>query len=141
METSDIEHLKLVASALISMFQNFIKINETNHDHLKKLREMVVDSAIRMLRFYYQKGDTFVIEDHYLDVICALSTRCRDALHEIVVEASKENFFRVKPSVAQMYVNALYQVMPEETLKIIDSWIKEKVIVPCDPPAKWGKLV
>ena len=139
METSDSEHLNLVTHALVSMFQNFIKINETNHDHLKKLREMVVDSAIRMLRFFYHKGDTFEIEESYLEVISALSTRCREALKEIVVEAVKENFFRVKPKVAQIYVNTLYMSAPEETTVLLMSWIHEKVISKTDTPAKWGK--
>jgi hypothetical protein len=141
METSDSENLQVVTNALISMFQNFIKINETNHDHLKEMREMVVSSAIRVLKFYYDKGDTFEIEPSYLEVICAMSSRCKEALFEIVKNAVKDNFFRVKPKVGQMYVNALYLAMPERTTALITDWIRDKVIVPCDPPAKWGKIL
>lgn len=138
METSDIEHLKLVMAALMAIFQNFIKVNETNHDHLKKLREMIVGAAIRVLHFFYLKGDTFEIEEGYMAVITALSHRCRIALLEVVSQAAKDNFFRVKPKVAQTYSNALFLVMPEQTTEILVRWIKDKVVVPCHPPAKWG---
>lgn len=141
METSDSEQLQLVAVALVAIFQNFVKIKETNHDHLKLLREMVVDAAVRVLRFYYSKGDTFEIEESYLAVITALSYRCRQALLDIVLEAARENFFSVKPKVAQIYVNALYLVMPAQTEEIFMKWIHDRVITPCDPPAKWGNLL
>ena len=140
METSDSDNLNLVTNSLISIFQNFIKVNETTYDYLKKQREMIVDFAIKMLRFYYQKGDTFEMDDSYLDVIMALSTRCKQALQDIIVEACKDNFFSVKPKIAKQYVNAFLTSCPEEATKIIVKWINDKVIVKDDEPKSWGRI-
>ena len=131
----------LVAKALISIFQNFIKIEETTHDHLKGLQDLVIDSSIDMLRFYYRKGDTFEIQEVDLAVIVALGSRCRTALKELVTEAAKGSFFGVKPSVAQKYVDCLYTAMPEDSTALLLGWIHTKVVEKVEKPAAWGNLL
>ena len=141
MELSDSEHLSLVTRALISIFQNFIRINETNYDHLKPLRNMVVEAGVKVINFYYLKGDTFEMEAPFMDVLMALSKQCREKVESLVKEGLKDNFFNLKPRVAEMYINALYVSCPEETELLITDWIFKKVVIKRESPVSWGTSI
>lgn len=140
MELSASDHLELVTKSLISIIQNFIKVVDTNHDHLKPKRNMIIDAAQKIVTFYYNKGDTFVIDSHHMDVLMGVGSKVRNTLKMIVIEGIKHNFFTVKPSVAEIYTNALLEYFPEEGEKIILNWIKDNVIVNREKPEPAGNL-
>lgn len=141
MELSASDHLELVTKALVSIFQNFIKVVDTNHDHLKPKRDMIIDAANRMLKFFYEKGNTFVIDSHHMDVIMGVSYNVRNTLKEIVMEGAKHNFFSVKPATAEIYVTAFLERFPEEGEKIILDWIKDSVITEREKPEPAGNYL
>lgn len=126
--------------ALISIFQNFIKVKDTTHDHLKIQREMIIDAAIKVLTFFYQKGDTFSIEKHQIGVLIAISRRVKDKLKAIVLEGLKNNFFRVKGSVAQIYLNAFFETFPDEGPQYLHTWIHQKIIERREKPESVGNI-
>lgn len=137
-ELSASDILELVIKALISIFQNFIKIKETNHDHLKELREMIISSAIKVLDFFYRKGDTFEIQNHQIGVLVALGKRVREKLNSIIQDGLKNNFFSVKSKVAETYLMAYFMTFPEESTKVFVNWINQKVIEKIQKPESVG---
>jgi hypothetical protein len=140
MELSASDNLEMVSKALASIFQNFIKVLDTNHDHLKPKRDMIVEAAQRIVKFYYDKGDTFVISRHHIDVLMAVSRKVRDTLKDIVFEGAKNNFFTVQPAVAEIYTCALLEKFPEEGQAFILKWIDENVITKRLKPEPAGSV-
>lgn len=138
MELSASDNLELVTKALISIFQNFIKVVETNHDHLKPQREMIIGAAQRVVKFYYTKGDTFSLDSHHMDVLMGISKRVRATLKELVVDGLNHNFYNVKSSMAELYVYALLENFGEEGHNLLLNWIKTKVIAKRDKPEPAG---
>lgn len=105
---------------------------------MKGLRELILDSAVEMLKFYNKKGDTFEIKENYLEVIGSLGTQTRESLKTIVIEGIKNSFFNIKGVVAQNFVDQFLNFYPDEGTTIIMNWIQDKVIKKRDKPEPSG---
>lgn len=69
MQSIDQEQLGLITRALISIFQNFIKIEATQEHHLKPLKEMIIEAANSLIKFFVAKADVFSLEQSFLGVL------------------------------------------------------------------------
>jgi hypothetical protein len=141
LELSDSETLSLVSRALVSIFQNFIKIEESNIDHLKPLKPMIEDATCKFIEFYFRQGQTFSLENSFISVVVSVSEKCAQLFKDKLFQACDHDFFSLKPATTENFVAAIHQLYPKEVEAKIETWIMKNVLKKREKPLPIGKLV
>ena len=115
---------------MVSIFHNFIKIEETQATHLCSLKPFIEDAVLRFAEFFFKKADTFAVKDHHLRVLLAVSEKCSKFITSQVKHYLEKNMFlNMIPEAAEEFVAQVHLLNTTEIEAGLTTWINKHVLL------------
>jgi predicted nucleic acid-binding OB-fold protein len=114
----------------VSIFHNFIKVEETQATHLCSLKPFIEDAVLKFSEFFFKKADSFTIKDHHLRVLLAVSEKCSQHIIDQVKNCLEKNrFLNMIPQAAEEFVAQVHLLKPVEIEASLSIWINKHVLL------------
>lgn len=125
---------------MVSIFHNFIKVEDTQATHLCALKPFIEDSVMRFAEFFFKKADTFAIKDQQLRVLLAVSDKCcKFIISQVKMCLEKNQFLSMIPEAAEEFVAQVHLLSPAEVETSITTWINKHVLLKRKDPLETSK--